>query len=69
MNAQVIKWASGLIILITLCGFIGATAVRVNNIERESEKVSAIEKQIKTINLYLKLQDPSLYHKAEQLAN
>jgi hypothetical protein len=69
MNTQAIKWASGIIVLLTLCGFIGRSAVRINSIERETEKVSSIEKHIQIMNLYMKLQDPTLYSKAEQLAN
>jgi hypothetical protein len=69
MNAQSIKLASGIIVLLTLCGFIGRSAVRINRIEHETEKVSSIEKHIQIMNLYMKLQDPTLYNKAEQLAN
>jgi hypothetical protein len=65
---QAVKWAGGLLVLITLCGFIGRSASRINKIESESEKVSSIEKEIQIITLYLKLQDPVLYNKAEQLA-
>ena len=69
MSSQVVKWASGIIVLITLSGFVGSTAVRMAYIEQEAEKVSGFEKQMKIMSLYMKLQDPILYHKAESLAN
>lgn len=69
MDKTVIKWASAILVLITLCGFIGQSAVRLNRVETETEKVSKIEKQMQIVTLYLKLQDPNLYNKAERLAN
>lgn len=69
MNAQIVKWAGGVLVLISLCGFIGRSSVRMSRIESESEKVKEIQRQMLIVNLYLKLQDPELYNKAERLAN
>jgi len=69
MNQSVIKWASGIIVLITLSGFVGSTAVRMDRIEREAKKVAGLENHIEIILLFLKLQDPERYEKAVQLHN
>ena len=69
MNPQVIKWASGIIVLITLSGFVGSTAVRMDRVEQEAKKVAGLEKHMELVLIYLKLQDPDLYEKAVRLYN
>lgn len=69
MNQAVIKWASGVIVLITLCGFIGSSAVRISRIEKEAHEVEGLKNSMNLVLIYLKLQDPILYEKAKQLSN
>ena len=69
MNKHVVKWAGGIITILGLAGFVGRSAVRLNAMEVETGKVMGIERRQKIINLYMKLQDPALYRKAESLAD
>jgi hypothetical protein len=64
-----VKWAGGIITILGLAGFVGRSAVRLNAMEEETRKVSRMQKSLQIINLYMKLQDPALYKKAEGLAD
>ena len=69
MNRDVIKWVSGVIAIVTLCGFIGQSAIRMNRIEKESQKVASIENNMRMVLIYLQLQNPTLYEQAKKLSN
>lgn len=65
---SVAKWAGAIITVLTLGGWVSRSSVRLHKVEEESAKVDGIERQVKIITLYLKLQDPNLYKQAEELA-
>lgn len=62
------KWAGAALTVLTLGGWMSSASVRLHKMEAETGKVAGIEHQVKVITLYLKLQDPTLYKKAEELA-
>ena len=69
VNKTLVGWASGALVLIALITAFAGFVTRLNAMETETKKVQGIEKNIQIITLYLKLQDPDLYKKAESLAH
>lgn len=68
MDKNFIKWASGIMALIGLLAYISNAAIRLNEIEKKSCRVPEIERQLKIINLYIKIVDPTRFKQAEELA-
>lgn len=62
------KWAGAIVTLTILGGWMSDASIRLHKMEEETKKVAGNRQQIKIITLYLKLQDPDLYQRAEELA-
>ncbi len=68
MNRQAVKWATEAIVLVGLAAFVARSAIRLNDMETETTKVSGIEYDIRVICITLKLLAPEKYRQAEELA-
>lgn len=68
MNKTVAKAAAQIMTVIILVAFIAKASIRLNAIEEKSLEVSKNTQMIRIIVTYIRLQDPELYKRAEQLA-
>lgn len=68
MNKSVVKWAAGLLTILGLAAFVGNSAIRLSDMEKRTDEVEPIKQNQKIMLVYMKLQNPVLFHKAEELA-
>lgn len=68
MNKSVATIAGQIMTIIILVVFISKASIRLNAMEEKTLQVETNTKMIRVMLTYLRLQDPELYHRAEQLA-
>ena len=68
MNKQIATLAAQAMTILILIVFVAKASIRLNAMEEKTLQVETNSQMIRVIITYLRLQDPELYKRAEQLA-